>query len=258
MIDIHCHILPSLDDGAKTMAESLDMAKMAVEDGIHTIIATPHHADGRYENDARKIQDAVQELKSELEKHRISLNVVPGSEIRMYHQLLDDLQAGIALPLNGGKYVLLELPSGTIPPSVPELIHELRVMDLVPIIAHPERNAAIAKDSDNLLQLIRLGALSQITSHSLTGAFGTRIRKLSISLVRKNMVHFVASDAHNSTDRAFNIHAAYQYITERLGPHYSNYFIHNARCVLEHATVEQMKNPVRKKKKIFSLTRKIW
>lgn len=248
MIDIHTHILPGLDDGSRDLEESLAMAKEAVREGIDTIVATPHHANGKYWNDSTQVRSAVSSLREALEKENIPLNVVEGQEIRVYQELLDDIQSGSSITLAGSSYILLEFPSSRIPDRIEDLIHELKLLGLTPVIAHPERNAEIARQPDRLLRLIRLGALSQATSHSINGLFGKSVQECSISLCRRNMVHFISSDAHNLSNRAFGLGSAYDAISNVLGYEYVDYYQSNAESLIRSQTAEIWEPSVQNRK----------
>ena len=247
MIDIHSHILPGLDDGAKDLADSLEMARIAVSEGIRTIFATPHHANGKYTNDASKVMSAVEQLNDILRERKLPLKVLHGQEIRVYPGLIDDWHNRELLTLNRSRYILLELPTGSIPSSFGELLHELSVLKLVPIIAHPERNAEIAGDPDLLTQFIERGALSQITSHSVIGAFGKKVQRLCLELCRRNLVHFVASDAHHAVLRPYRLRECYEYLRSEAGDRYVEYYHANAASLVADEPVEVWE-PQRKKK----------
>jgi protein-tyrosine phosphatase len=237
MIDIHNHILPVLDDGAAHMEESLDMAKQAVSQGIHTVFATPHHANGRYLNESPIIENSVQELNGRLQEANIPLQILNGQEIRVYHELLDDLAEGKAMTLHHSRYILLELPSHGIPTNLHEVLHELKVLNMIPIIAHPERNREIAEDPAKLRKLVELGALSQVTAHSVLGVFGKSVQRLSLELCKQNLTHFLASDAHNVTNRSFKLGHAYDVLREHLGTEMVSYFQRNANSVVENISI---------------------
>lgn len=238
MIDIHSHILPGLDDGSRDMAESIAMAKEAVREGIDTIVATPHHANGKYWNESSRVRAAVSQLVEALQHAGIPLRVIEGQEIRVYRELLDDFHQGKTISLGGSPYILLEFPSSRLPDHIEDVIHELTVLGVTPVIAHPERNAAIASDPERLLHLVQLGALSQVTSHSLNGLFGQAVQKLSIELCQRNLVHFLASDAHNLTHRAFGLKAAYELVTAKLGDSYTTYYQSNAELLIQSRRID--------------------
>ncbi|OAS21878.1 tyrosine-protein phosphatase [Paenibacillus oryzisoli] len=250
MIDIHSHILPDLDDGASDLEQAVLMARAAVEQGIHTVIATPHHENGRFTNDATLVIEQVNLLQAELNRRDIPLHIHPGQEIRVYRELMDDLEAGRAITLDGSRYVLLEFPSDRIPSGIDEVLHELLLLDIVPIIAHPERNREIAQDPTKLLQLVQLGALSQVTAHSLLGHFGKSIESLSFDLCRNHLAHFISSDAHNTTNRGFALAEGYEALRSELGQGIVVSFQNNANRIIHNLSIETH-SPVWSKPKWF-------
>lgn len=233
MIDIHNHILPYMDDGAADWEAALGMARDAHKDGISTVIATPHHANGVYLNPASAIKQAVEQLNERLQQAKIPLQVLPGQEIRVYADLLNDLEQGQLLTLAGSRYILLEMPSSRVPRSMEETCHELLIQGLIPVIAHPERNAEIAESPGRLERLIELGALGQVTSQSLAGVFGSKLQKLSFELCRRNAVHVIASDAHDSHHRPFGLSEAYAALDKEMGSAVSDCFRHNSQRILD-------------------------
>ncbi|WP_438444680.1 tyrosine-protein phosphatase [Gorillibacterium sp. sgz5001074] len=251
MIDIHSHILPQIDDGAQDLAESVEMAKLAVSEGITDIIATPHHANGKWMNEADQVVEAVQLLNLHLADEGIPLIVHPGQEIRVYPDLIDDYQTGKLLRLNHSPYMLLELPSSNVPTYMEDLLHECSVAGIIPVIAHPERNRELAANPRMLHNFIELGALTQVTSHSINGLFGSTIQKLSLSWCRSNLVHFIASDAHNSKQRNFQLGAAYRRIDKELGSLHSRMYQENGKLLLLGNQIEVHKPIIRTKKWFF-------
>ncbi|KWX75280.1 hypothetical protein AMQ84_18655 [Paenibacillus riograndensis] len=228
MIDIHSHILPFMDDGAADWDAALAMAQAAGKDGISAVVATPHHANGVYLNPAPNIGQAVEQLNQRLRQAGLPLQVLPGQEIRIYSDLLNDLEQGQLLTLAGSRYILLEMPSSRVPRSMEETCHELLIQGFVPVIAHPERNAEVAADPSKLTRLIELGALGQLTAQSLAGTFGSKLQKLSLDLCRRNAVHVIASDAHDNQHRPFGLSEAYGVLTKELGTTASDLFRQNA------------------------------
>lgn len=210
MIDIHVHILPGIDDGPATMEESLEMARIAVEDGIHTIIATPHSLDGVHFARRSDILSACAELKAALRKHHVPLTLLPGSEARLSIEIIDALEKGHLMTLNDtGRYISLELPDQFISQATTIFVERLKIGNVTPIISHPERNPAIQQNLALLGDLISAGALCQITADSLLGAFGPNAAQCCEKLVKLNMVHFMASDAHSPRARPPNLSKGY-------------------------------------------------
>ena len=202
MIDIHAHILPGLDDGPTTLDDALEMARIAVGDGIQVIIATPHCLNGLYNNYRKDIIAACSEFNIALKKNHIPLDVLPGSEVHLGIEILNELEHGRLMTLNDtGRYFFLELPDQFIPEMLVEFIARLKKMNVTPIIAHPERNMAVQRNIMLLHDLISEGALSQITGRSLTGDFGSAALQCCLRIVELNLAHFMASDAHSSKTR---------------------------------------------------------
>ncbi|QHW34308.1 tyrosine protein phosphatase [Paenibacillus rhizovicinus] len=249
MIDMHCHLLPGLDDGPDHLEEAVNLARCAASEGVTAIIATPHYRRGVYETDAGQVRQAAEHLSDELRRRRIPLLVQAGQEIRVYDEMVADLEAGRLLPLGNSSYVLLELPSARIPLRIEDTLHELRIAGWTPIIAHPERNAQIAADPDQLVRLAGFGAAAQLTSHSLTGRFGKAIKAAALELCRRNLVHTIASDAHNGTTRPYELRAAHDIVTAKLGRDFAASYERNARAVwqdtpLEHGKLTERRSAV--------------
>jgi protein-tyrosine phosphatase len=252
MVDIHSHILPELDDGSSSLSESLEMAREAVKQGIHKIIATPHHANGAYLNETSRVEQSVHFLNEELVLQGIPLTVYIGQEIRLYQDLLEDLDHSRIVTLNRSKYMLVEFPPSHIPNYTDELFHELSIQNITPIIAHPERNQEINENPSRLLELIEQGGLSQVTAHSILGGFGKTIQAFSLNLCKNHLAHFLASDAHNLTNRPCVLGHAYQTLRESLGNDAADHFQQNAKCVLENIPLMK-KSPVWSKRKWYKL-----
>lgn len=237
MIDIHSHILPDLDDGASDLEQAVQMAREAVEQGIHTVIATPHHENGRFTNEAGCVELQVKAFQEELNSRNIPLHIHAGQEIRVYRDLIEDVEAKRSTTLGGSRYILLEFPSDRIPTGIHEIVYELQLMDLVPIIAHPERNREITGNPMKLLELVQLGALTQVTAHSLLGHFGKSILSFSLDLCSNNLAHFISSDAHNTTNRGFALSEAYDVLRTELGDPYVSTFQNNANRIIHNLPI---------------------
>lgn len=219
MIDIHCHLLPAVDDGPRTMADAVQMARLAREDGIDTIVVTPHQRHENWPNEDRdRLIAAFDELREAVgDTPRLLL----GAEVAVDSELLDDLAAprnrAYILPLAGTRHLLIEFPWVKTATDPRSLVHELLLMDYVPIVAHPERISWLASDPATMRALVDRGALVQITAMSVTGAFGRRAQAACDRLLEEGLVHFVASDAHGATSRPPAIAAAFARIAERHG-----------------------------------------
>jgi protein-tyrosine phosphatase len=200
MIDIHHHCLPGVDDGPRELAEAVEMCRMAADEGIETIVATPHVLRGRWRTFSRH------ELESRLDLLREKVGDSPrlclGSEYYFAHDMADVLQSGNAIvPLASSRYVLFELASNSVPPMLEQPLYRAQLDGWVPIVAHPERNLVFQAKPDLLAELIGHGARVQVTASSLTGAFGPQARAAAETFLRRRLVHFIATDAHNTTKR---------------------------------------------------------
>jgi protein-tyrosine phosphatase len=196
MIDTHLHILPGVDDGPETMQESLLLARVLVEEGIHHAIATPHYNDEFPHRSALEIRERVNEMQYELDRNGIPLRLYAGHEVLIKPGLVEDIQAGRFATLNGSRYLLLELWSSSWLPETDRVIFELQASGIIPILAHPERYHTFQKDPSRLASLIQRGVLAQVTVGSLLGMQGNTIRRTAETLLKKGLVHFLASDAH--------------------------------------------------------------
>jgi protein-tyrosine phosphatase len=202
VIDLHCHILPGIDDGSRSTGESLIMAKLAFENGIRTIVATPHTLDGTYLNPPHRIAQGVLSLQKTLKENRVDLRLCVGADVHLCPGMAEKIKKGDAGTLNNtGKYFLLELPPQTLPSGVKEEIFALKVQGITPIVTHPERHPAILRDMNLLHDFIAMGALSQITAMSLTGEFGEAVQRCAQELLKHRLVHVIASDAHSADSR---------------------------------------------------------
>ncbi len=218
MIDIHCHILPGVDDGAQTIEDSIIMAKEAVQEGIRTIIATPHHQNHQYINEKHSILEKVSDLNEQLVKAEVPLKILPGQENRLYGEILEDyLAGGKILPLAESSYLFIEFPSGHVPRYAERLLFDIQTEGLIPIIVHPERNQELIENPDMLYKFVKNGALTQVTAGSVCGYFGKKIKKFSHQLIEANLTHFIASDAHNVTSRGFKMVEAFGEVEKSFG-----------------------------------------
>ncbi|WP_347548505.1 CpsB/CapC family capsule biosynthesis tyrosine phosphatase [Pseudalkalibacillus hwajinpoensis] len=250
MIDIHSHILPGIDDGARTIDDSLAMARQAYEQGITKIVATPHHKNGTFNNEKNTILQEVNLLNKELQLEGIDLEILPGQENRIYGELVDDLEGSELLTVNeSGVYMLIEFPSSHLPRYANKLLFDLQVKGIIPIIVHPERNREIMENPDRLYQLVKEGALSQLTGTSVTGKMGKKIQKFSFDLIQSNLTHFIASDAHNTKNRPFDLLEALETVEKEFGVSTRYMLQENAEDVIAGKMVnKEIPQQVRRKK----------
>ncbi|HWQ75600.1 MAG TPA: CpsB/CapC family capsule biosynthesis tyrosine phosphatase [Syntrophomonas sp.] len=223
MIDIHTHILPGFDDGAKDLETALQMAAAAAADGVDCVIATPHVITGAFDYSREQIAAAVADLNHELKARQIPVEILPGGEYRLEVDLPARLREGRVMTLNdSGAYLLVELPASLLPPDYERVLYDIQLQGVIPVIAHPERNQVIMRHHDILARLTERGIKAQITCASVTGSFGRQIQKCSRRLLEQDAVHFLASDAHTiSGHRGVGLAEARDEIKRRYGENYA-------------------------------------
>jgi protein-tyrosine phosphatase len=220
-VDIHCHLLPGIDDGASNMDESFAMAKIAVADGIETIICTPHQCGNHAHNLGDDIRSAVVLVQEALNHAAIPLTVLAGADVRIEAGLVEQIARGEVLSLADlRQHVLLELPHELYIPLEP-LLGRLKTSGMVGILSHPERNQGIIDRPQLVRPLVEAGGLMQITAGSLVGTFGEPIRKLSEQLLTGGLVHFIATDAHGAHSRRPLMQRAFLRAVELVGEQYA-------------------------------------
>src|SRR5918999_869099 len=219
MIDLHCHVLPGVDDGPGNLAEAVAMCRMAADDGCEAMVATPHQRRGEWWNSDREHLTALaEELQQAVGP---GLQILLGGEVHVDGELLSEVEklpeGGGILPLAGSRYLLIEFGwRGSPDESVP-LVHELGGAGWRPVIAHPELIPWLAPDLELVALLVSRGALTQVTAMSLTGDFGRRPHNDAVALLEAGLVHFVASDSHGVRRRPPGLRRAYRTIASRWG-----------------------------------------
>ncbi len=240
MIDLHSHILYGLDDGPETMDESIQMCRISYRDGVRTIVATPHTLNGEYQNGRSTILAKVKELNEALKQFGVQssefgvnqsthlpfklspssfdlkidpmtqlpydpmtdFRILPGADVHFSNEILHQLDQGEVMTVGDGKkFLILEFPVHTISFRTEDVLFQLMARGITPIISHPERNLEIARKPARYYEMIRMGCLGQVTAMSLTGEFGPEIRGFVEKLLKKRLIHLIASDAHNVNGR---------------------------------------------------------
>lgn len=200
MIDLHCHLLPGVDDGPETMDEAVALCRHAVASGITHSVVTPHVHPGRYENDAHSIRAVVSELRAALLNEDVPLQLGCSGEVRISPEILPMVMAG-QIPFHGEwdghRVMLLEFPHSHILPGTDKLVKWLLQRNILPMIAHPERNKDVMRDISRLYPFVQMGCLFQVTSGSLAGRFGETAEQLAREIVAEGWATVLASDAHN-------------------------------------------------------------
>lgn len=215
MIDIHSHILWDVDDGPSSIEESLQILELASQNGIHGMIATSHYKHPLYSVPFQEVENKVNLLQEELKKNNIPITLYVGHEVRLSSNLISSHMTMQYHTLAKSRYLLLELPSSTVPLYTISIIQHLIRLEITPIIAHPERNKSIIERPTILENLIAHGALAQITAGSITGHFGRQIQKRSLQFIHSNLVHTYGSDVHHLTKRPLLFKEGLSYLEKK-------------------------------------------
>ena len=202
MYDVHCHMLPAFDDGAKDLDTALQMARIAVEDGITHLACTPHIYPGLFDYDSKRIRAATDSFRIELEKADIPLEIGMGADIQQVSEMVQRLNDGSMPTINQSRYCLFEPPHHIAPTNFEESVFNVIAAGYVPVITHPERLSWIETHYQEFVNVAKLGAWMQVTAGSLTGRFGPRPQYWAEKLLGEGIVRLLATDAHNLTSRA--------------------------------------------------------
>jgi protein-tyrosine phosphatase len=231
MIDVHCHILPGIDDGPDSIDLSIEMAESAIADGITHVVATPHSSD-EYLFDFARVRKLRDELQARVGER---LTLATGCDFHLNPENIEALKANPApFCINQLDHLLVEFNEYSIPPAMDQTLHEIQLLGLSPIITHPERNGILRSQTERLAKWVRLGCYIQITAGSLTGTFGSGPQKDAWKWLSEGMVHIVASDAHNMRGRPLKLSPAYNVVREQMGEETAEaLFVHNPKAAFE-------------------------
>lgn len=235
MIDLHCHLLPGIDDGPDSVEESLELCRIAVAEGTTHAVVTPHIHPGRWENTRQSIARAVRSLQSALVQNKVSLQLGFAGEVRLTDQVMQQVEAG-EIPyygeVDGYSIMLLEFPHGHIIPGSDKLVAWLMKHKIRPLLAHPERNKQVMKDVEQLLPFIEAGCWLQVTAGSVTGGFGEQAQRIARQLLRDDAVAVIASDAHNCRARQPGLAQAFANIARDYGEEKARFLtLHNPQRI---------------------------
>jgi protein-tyrosine phosphatase len=264
MIDLHAHILPQLDDGAESLEESIEMCRISYEDGVRTIVATPHILPGVYKNNratilakTRELNEAIKKfgvgssedelenldaktscdsnselptLHSELQVVNSSFNhsalrtphskfrILPGADVHFSANLPQLCENGDIVTVNDeGRFLMVEFDSMNLPHQGEEILFKLIARGIVPVITHPERNLEIARNPQRYYEMVKMGCLGQVTAMSLTGGFGSEVKRVAEQLLTHRLIHFIASDTHSVHRRPPLLSPAVREAEKRIG-----------------------------------------
>lgn len=254
MVDLHCHLLPGVDDGSKDLATSLRLAEEAVANGVTHALLTPHHMNGRYVNHKADVIRMTQDFQTSLKQNQIPLTVFPGQEVRINGNLIQAVQDDdILFADEDNQYLMLEFPDDDVPHYTTQMIFELQQQGITPVIVHPERNTKIMEQPKLLYDLLMKGCLSQITASSYVGTFGKKVEDFSHQLIAHGQGYIFASDAHDLPGRKYEMRQAFEKMVDEFGDQLAHQYAENAKAILNGDQVNMNEVQSLKKKKRFWL-----
>jgi protein-tyrosine phosphatase len=246
MVDIHQHLLFGIDDGSKSLAQSVAMVQMAMDDGFTHVVATPH-ANDQYPYDRVRNQSLLAQIRDALPADvAAAMTLGLGCDFHLNFENTEDARLHPRrYTINETEYLLIELPDIGIPARIDEILYDLRVAGMTPILTHPERNVTLQRTPAKLQEWVEKGLLLQVTAGSVLGDFGATAESMAWSLLRKNVVHFLATDAHDTQRRTPTMSAARRRVEERLGESTSDRLcVTNPKMVFEGRPLPQQPAPV--------------
>ena len=260
MIDIHCHILPEVDDGSRSLNESIEMAMIAKEQGITKIVNTSHyHPDFRYKKGEELLKE-LEDFNNVLKENMIDIEVVIGNEIYYTKDLIKEIDELDFYTLNNSRYILIELPPTNFPKDLCNIVYEKKKKNYIPVFAHVERYREVQENPELIYEVINAGAIIQVNSHSILGKSGKELQKVCNTLLNRNMVHVVGTDAHSSKRRTPIFLDAYKYVSEKYSKEMADdLFIKNNNAIINNEALnlpKPYKEEQKKKgflKKLFKL-----
>lgn len=242
-VDIHCHVLPGIDDGAEDIEQSLAFLRTAAANGTSAIIATPHQHPLRYPNQPSTLRVAHERLLLAMEEARARGERLPdvalGAEVHLDEGLPRLIEAGERLRLAGGQYLLFELPDTFPLRAVEQVVFDLQVLGITPVLAHPERIPQFLRQPAQLRRLVEQGALGQATGSSVAGVFGAPCREITLAFIREGLIHVVASDAHDERRRTTSLREACDALRSEFGDALASaLLVERPRAILEGRDVD--------------------
>ena len=223
MVDIHCHILPEVDDGAWDMEAAVAMAKIARDSGVKKIITTPH-----FKGEPAALESVglflhqLRLLRSRLKREQVEVELLPGAEVLCVPQTMELAQVGRLPTLGTGRYVLTEFYFDASAGFMDETLHGLRQMGYLPVVAHPERYGAVQRDPELAAKWFHRGIVLQVNKGSVLGAFGPKVQQCAARILSEGLAHVIASDAHGSTRRTPHMDALHQWLQRNCTPWYAH------------------------------------
>lgn len=224
LIDIHCHILPKVDDGPDSVEESLKILKDMKRQGIKHVIVTPHYRPEMFEPSMKRVIYSYRHLRDIAYEMGVSMSL--GCEYYRNEQIIDHMDNRKRPSMAGSRYVLIEFSMNDLFPTVRNYVYELVTHGYQPIVAHVERYFCCQK-MEKIQELKDMGALIQVNAGSVLGEEGWKLKKFCLELMKKDLIDFIASDTHNTSDRKLNLKKCASYVTKKMGKQYAERIFFN-------------------------------
>ncbi|MEG6585044.1 tyrosine-protein phosphatase [Dendrosporobacter sp. 1207_IL3150] len=238
MYDMHIHIIPEIDDGAKDLETTIAMLKIAAQNGTTKIVATPHVIEGNWLPDWDTILAGCKKVKNAADELGIKMDIYPGGEVAMHMDILEHIKGPGPYCINGGRYLLVELPAAEVPDYAEDFFFILQTRGITPIIAHPERHPILAKDPNKLADWINKGILTQMNFSSLIGKMGERAMKTAELFIANNMIYIAGSDAHSTRTRNPDMTQGISRLQSLIGSERTNNIINvNPKAIVDNQDV---------------------
>lgn len=257
MVDVHCHLLPGIDDGAPDLEAALAMAAMQVDQGVDTVVVTPHQLGAFAHNSGEDIRARTAALQEELDRRQIPLRLLPGADVRIDDGMVEGLVSGEVVSLaDRRRHVLLELPHELYFPLEP-VLDALAARGMVGVLSHPERNAGLLARHEVVESLVERGCLMQVTAGSLSGTFGPSSRSMAEWMASRGLLHFLATDSHSPQRRRPRLREAFEAASLLAGEEAAARWCRtNPRAVADGGEVAPGATPVRRSRRGWSLFRR--
>ncbi|WP_254904817.1 tyrosine-protein phosphatase [Clostridium tyrobutyricum] len=248
---MHVHLLPGIDDGSKSMDETGQMLRMIEQDGIHNVIATPHFYRGHYENYREDVEKLVHSVNEFADESGINVKLFSGQEVFLDEHTVDEYECGHIAPMDKTNYMLVELPMIKMPENAMDIVYELKIRGIKPIMAHPERYKYIIENPEKINLFVDEGCLLQLNAGSICGKFGSDVKKTAHTLVKNGMCNFIGSDAHSSTRRRPGLSEAFE-IIKNIDEEMAEILEQNSEKLLENENINLCQERIKIKKGFFS------
>jgi protein-tyrosine phosphatase len=253
IIDIHSHIIPGIDDGSKSMEMTLEMIKNAEINGTKEIVATPHYLLEYGEAKIEEIKDYVEKINSTLKSEKIDVKIYSGQEVYYTEKIIEDYMEGNIGTINDSRYMLIEFPMQRFDDNIIDVLYELQVRNIVPIIAHPERYKPFIKNPALINDFINQEYLFQVNAGSIEGRFGQEVKKTADLFLKNNIYNFIGSDAHNARNRNTGLKNSMELLKEDGS---REIFKNSSEKLLKDEKIEFLGRKIKEKKSLFSFLKR--